>query len=58
MCGTPLEKTAENAEIPFPTQKTAPAKAAEAQEYESVFAEGLPEWNIEPPQVMVRRKKR
>lgn len=27
-------------------------------EPESVFAEGLPEWNIEPPQVVVRRKKR
>jgi len=25
-------------------------------EPESVFAQGLPSWNIEPPQVMVRRK--
>lgn len=26
-------------------------------EQKSVFAEGLPAWSIEPPQVMVRRKK-
>lgn len=23
----------------------------------SIFAEGLPDWDIEPPQVMVRRKR-
>ncbi|MDY4488145.1 MAG: zinc ribbon domain-containing protein [Candidatus Limivicinus sp.] len=27
------------------------------EEPNSVFAEGLPEWSIEPPQVMVRRHK-
>ncbi|MBR1757799.1 MAG: zinc ribbon domain-containing protein [Lachnospiraceae bacterium] len=27
------------------------------KEPEAVFAQGLPEWTIEPPQVMVRRKK-
>ena len=30
----------------------------EDDEPESVFAQGLPEWSIEPPQVMVRRKRR
>ena len=25
---------------------------------DSIFAEGLPSWDIEPPQVLVRRKKR
>lgn len=33
------------------------AKHAAEPEEVSVFAQGLPEWNIEPPQVMVRRKK-
>lgn len=28
------------------------------EEPESVFAEGLPSWNVEPPVIMVRRKKR
>lgn len=26
-------------------------------ESDSVFAKGLPEWSIEPPQIMIRRKK-
>lgn len=26
-------------------------------ETEGVFAEGLPAWSVEPPQVVVRRKK-
>ncbi len=30
----------------------------EDEEPTSVFADGLPEWSIEPPQVVVRRKKR
>ena len=29
----------------------------EIEESESVFAKGLPAWDIEPPQVVVRRKK-
>ena len=28
------------------------------EEPESVFAQGLPEWSIEPPQVMVRRNRK
>ncbi len=37
----------------------APAPAAPVSTYvepASVFAEGLPEWSLEPPQVMVRRR--
>lgn len=30
----------------------------EIPEEESALAKGLPEWNIEPPQVVVRRKRR
>ena len=28
------------------------------QEEVSVFAQGLPEWDLEPPQIMVRRKRK
>lgn len=72
-CGTPLGKKVENNNVPFaPVKKVEEVKkvvenkepvekAAPIQEYkepESVFAEGLPAWNIEPPQVMVRRKRK
>lgn len=36
-------------------EAAAPAKAPKYVEPNNVFAEGLPEWSIEPPQVMVRR---
>lgn len=48
-------------------QQTAPARVAfqpvvsavqEEPEEASVFAQGLPSWDIVPPQIMVRRKKR
>lgn len=42
----------------FATVASAPA-AAKAPKYvepTSVFADGLPEWDIVPPQVMVRRR--
>ena len=72
-CGTPLEKKTENTNVPFapvkkveeekkvvdnkePVKKVAPIQ--EYEESESVFAEGLPSWDIEPPQVMVRRKRK
>lgn len=32
-------------------------KSSNYVEPESVFAQGLPEWSIEPPQVMVRRRR-
>ncbi len=34
----------------------APAKTSRYVESNNVFAQGLPAWNIEPPQVMVRRR--
>lgn len=37
-----------------PAQK-APAKAMKYVEPANAFAKGLPDWSIEPPQVMVRR---
>ena len=42
-------------------QAEQPKSAAPTEKYvepESVFAEGLPCWDIEPPQVVVRRKRR
>lgn len=44
-----------------PKQAEQPKPAAPTVKYvepESVFAEGLPSWDIEPPQVVVRRKRR
>ena len=39
--------------------KTAEVKTAEARDRDTVrFADGLPEWDIVPPQVVVRRRKR
>ena len=39
----------------MPFANTAPIE--EEEEEKSAFALGLPSWNIDPPQVMVRRKK-
>ncbi len=50
------------AEEPAPAPAPAPAfapvaeKAPVKEEAPSVFADGLPEWDIVPPQVMVRRR--
>lgn len=72
-CGTPLEKKVESNNVPFapvkkveevkkvvdtkePVKKVKPVEVY--KEPESVFAEGLPAWNVEPPQVMVRRKRK
>ena len=58
--------TACGAELNVPQEKQnstpafAPVKepivTAETVESNDVFAQGLPEWSIEPPQVMVRRR--
>ena len=72
-CGTPLKKKAEE-EIPFmPVKKPEERKpaaepvkpvipmAAAAEESggpESAVAGGLPGWDIGPPQMMVRRKRK
>lgn len=37
-------------------EKETPAQVSQYIEPNNVFAEGLPEWSIEPPQVMVRRR--
>ena len=71
ICGGSLVKKEEINEVPFAPVKKVEEKAAvvkepekaapvveKFEEPESVFAEGLPSWDIEPPQVMVRRKRR
>lgn len=39
----------------FEPAKESPVKAVKYVEPNNVFAQGLPSWSIEPPQVMVRR---
>ena len=50
---TPANKAAE----PKKTEVNKAVPVVETDE-ESVFAQGLPEWDIVPPQVVVRRKKK
>lgn len=64
-CGQKLEENAQAApepvKVPEPVQTPSSAPVFEPVEERnepvSVFAEGLPDWNIEPPQIMVRRKR-
>ena len=41
-----------------PEQNADPVGSFYYEEPVSVFAQGLPEWSVEPPQVMVRRKRK
>ena len=55
----PVEESTNNepAEASAPAfAPAAPQKNVKYKEAPSAFAEGLPEWSIEPPQVMVRRR--
>lgn len=60
-CGAELDVPQnESASAPaFPQHAEEPATAIPASapyiEPESVFAEGLPSWNVEPPQLIVKR---
>lgn len=61
-CGAELAKPETSAQISAPAfsqvneTKTEQVKSTYV-EPESIFAQGLPSWSIEPPQVMVRRHK-
>lgn len=68
-CGTPLMRKRENDPVPFTTtaEKTNIGSMEDAEivtsvkaykEPESAFAEGLPSWDIEPPLIISRRKKK
>ena len=55
---TPSDEKQEDSSMPFSVTGTEEkvAKKVEKSEYEG-FANGFPAWNLEPPQVAVRRKK-
>ncbi len=50
----PITENVEQAEETVKVEQT--KKAVKYVEPTNVFAEGLPSWSIEPPQVMVRRR--
>ncbi len=54
---TPAAPAADAAPLfaPMKERIVAPARAKKYIEHRSAFAEGLPEWSIEPPQVPIRR---
>lgn len=56
-CGAEIAvpQEAQNNVPAFEPAKEAPAKTIKYVEPNNVFAQGLPNWSIEPPQVMVRR---
>ena len=55
---TSNDEKQEDSSIPFSVTGTEEkvAKKVEKSEYEG-FANGFPEWTLEPPQIAVRRKK-
>lgn len=55
---TSSDEKQEDSSMPFSVTGTEEkvAKKVEKSEYEG-FANGFPAWNLEPPQVAVRRKK-
>ena len=55
---TSNDEKQEDSSMPFSVTGTAEkvAKKVEKSEYEG-FANGFPAWNLEPPQIAVRRKK-
>ncbi len=61
-CGTRLTKPAQPAAEPAPAVPAAPeapvSPAPVIEEDPGIFAKGMPEWDIVPPEVAVRRKRR
>lgn len=58
-CGTKLtvsRSDADKADVSAPANAAASQKDSECAEPNNVFAQGLPEWNVEPPQVIIRRR--
>ncbi len=56
-CGAEITvpQETQNSAHAFEPAKEAPAKPVKYVEPKNVFAQGLPNWSIEPPQIMVRR---
>lgn len=59
-CGAEIEIPQESDTVPAFEQSKEPLTPTEIKDkYDepyAVFAQGLPEWSVEPPQVMVRRR--
>lgn len=56
-CGASLIKK-DSSDESKEKQDNIPSVIEEESEAEGVFAEGLPAWDVEPPQTVVRRKKK
>lgn len=56
-CGSAMKAapSSNNAPAFTPVKETPAAVVAQQEEHTSAFAEGLPAWDIVPPQVLVRR---
>ena len=54
---TDQQSAASNAPAFAPAGSAAVSKTSSYTEPDNVFAQGLPSWDIVPPQVMVRRRK-
>lgn len=52
-----INSVASGTSVPFEqvNEQEAPVKIIKYDEPDAAFAKGLPEWSIEPPQIMVRR---
>lgn len=53
-----IEKTPDEKSENTPGEEAAPKKVIKYVEVKPAFAEGLPEWDIVPPQVVVRRVRK
>lgn len=58
-CGAELVEPSQKSqeEVFSRVETVTQTKSASYDESTSVFAQGLPEWSVEPPQVVVRRRK-
>ena len=56
--GAPGATVQESATASAPATQSQPQIILRQEDISNVFASGLPEWSVEPPMVMVRRKSR
>lgn len=57
-CGAEMAASRKVQDAPAfkPAKEAAPVKTVKYVEPNNVFAQGLPDWSVEPPQVVVRRR--
>ena len=56
MAAEPINKTPAFAPAPVDVGQPPVSEQVQAQEEKSLFAEGLPSWDVVPPETMVRRR--